>query len=80
MALGINGKFLPFIQSLYMNVFCSVRINEFLTDISPVKQGVKQGCGLSPTLFAIYAHDLATEINALNYGIKYENNEISLFC
>ena len=78
MALGINGKFLQSIQSLYMNVSCSVRINEYLTDFFPVKQGVKQGCGLSPTLFAIYANDLAAEINALNCGIKYENNEISL--
>ena len=78
MSLGIHGKILQSIQSLYINVSCSVRINEYLTDFFPVSQGLKQGCGLSPTLFAIYINDLATEINALNCGIKYEDNEISL--
>ena len=78
MSLGIHEKILQSIQSLYINVSCSVRINEYLTDFFPVRQCLKQGCGLSPTLFAIYINDLATEINALNCGIKYEDNEISL--
>ena len=78
MSLGIHGKILQSIQSLYINVSCSVRINEYLTDFFPVTQGLKQGCGLSPTLFAIYINDLATEINSLNCGIKYEDNKISL--
>ena len=47
-------------------------------NIFPVNKRLKLGCGLSPTLFAIYINDLATEINALNCGIKYEDNEISL--
>ena len=65
MSLGIHGKILQAIQSLYINVSCSVRINEYLTNFFSVKQGLKQGCGLSPTLFSIYVNDLVAEINTL---------------
>ena len=50
-ALGINGKFLKGIQSMYVNVQYSVKINGYMTDMFDVNMGVKQGCKLSPTLF-----------------------------
>ena len=78
MSLGIHGKILQAMQSICRNVSCSVRINEYLNDFFPVTQGLKQGCGLSPTLFSIYVNDLVTEINAFNCGIKFDNNQISI--
>ena len=66
------------IQSLFVDATCSVRINEYFTDFFPVTQGIKQGCGLSQTLFSIYANDLVTKINALNCGIRFDNNVISI--
>ena len=78
MSLGIHGKILQAIQSLYVNVSCAVKVNEHFTDFFPVKQGLKQGCGLSPALFSIYINDLAAEINALHCGIKFDNNEVSI--
>lgn len=47
-----------------------------MTDIFPVSQGVKQGCKVSPTLFAIYINDLANDLNALNCGIKLNNSHV----
>ena len=76
--LIIPSIILQAIQSLYVDVTCSVRINEYFTDFFPVTQGLKQGCGLSPTLFSIYVNDLVTEINALNCGIRFDNNVISI--
>ena len=78
MSFGIHGKILQAIQSLYVNVSCAVKVNEHFTDFFPVKQGLKQGCGLSPALFSIYINDLAAEINALHCGIKFDNNEVSI--
>ena len=78
MSLGIHGKILQAIQSLYVNVSCAVKVNEHFTDFFPAQQGLKQGCGLSPALFSIYINDLAAEINALHCGIKFDNNEVSI--
>ena len=78
MSLGIQGKILQAIQSLYVDVTFSERINQYFTDFLPVTQGLKQGCGLSPTFFSIYVNDLVTEINALNCGIRFDNNVISI--
>lgn len=49
--IGISGNFfLNRISSLYNNVNCAVRVNNFMTSFFPVALGVKQGCVLSPTL------------------------------
>ena len=71
-------EILQAIQSLHVNVSCTVKVNEHFTDLFPVKQGFKQGCGLPPALFSIYINDLAAEINALHCGIKFDNNEVSI--
>ena len=76
---GIHGKILNAIQSLYKDVSCAVSINGDLTEWFPVRQGVKQGCGLSPTLFAIYINDLVNDINELNCGIDVGDTRISSF-
>ncbi len=52
----MHGKILKAMQSLYSDVSCAVRVNNDLTDWFNVGQGVKQGCGLSPTLFSMYVN------------------------
>lgn len=69
MSIGVQGKFLDAVKSLYVNTECTVKVNDNLTSYFPVTQGVKQGCKISPTLFAAYINDLATDINRLNCGI-----------
>jgi hypothetical protein len=41
--IGVHGKFLTAIQSLYNEVKCTVRINNDLTPWFNVEAGVKQG-------------------------------------
>ena len=72
---GIHGN----IRSLYKDVSYAVSINGELTEWFPMRQGVKQGCGLSPTLFTIYINDLVDDINQLNCGINVSGIHISLF-
>ena len=58
-SLGLNGRILQGVHSMYNDVRCAVKINSYMTPFLDVNLGVKQGCKLSPTLFALYINDLA---------------------
>ena len=55
---GINGKFLNIIKSMYSKVKSCVRANDGLTEFFPYNKGLRQGCLLSPLLFALFLNDL----------------------
>ncbi len=76
--VGIKGKIMNALQSLYDGVECCVRVNGAMTGWFSVDNGLKQGCGISPTLFAIYVNDLAQEINSLKNGIQIGEENISI--
>ena len=76
--LGLHGKILKAIQSLYESVSCSVKVNKSLTDWFPVTTGLKQGCNLSPTLFSMYINDLVQEINQIDSGIVVDDVTVSI--
>ena len=46
--LGINGKMLNSIKSLYEHVKCAIKINGTHTEWFCVNSGLQQGCILSP--------------------------------
>ena len=71
---GIHGKFLSAVQLLYVNVRCTARVNDKYTPWFNVHCGVKQGCLLYSSLFAIYVNDLAERINNLNCGIQIDDS------
>ena len=66
---GIKGNFLKVIKSLYDQVKSCVRGNNSLTDILPCNRGVRQGCLLSPVLFAPYLNDLTRQIKESSQGV-----------
>lgn len=72
--VGIDGEMYGAIISPYSNTRSCVRVNNYYTDCL---SGVNQGDTLSPTLFALYINDLATEIKSLNKGIEIGNTVIS---
>ena len=55
---GIEGKFMNIIKSMYPHVKSCVRAKSSLTDLFQYKRGVRQGCLLSPILFALFLNDL----------------------
>jgi hypothetical protein len=61
--IGIGGKFLSILQSMYTNDKSTVKLGEDLSLHFTCHKGVKQGCMLSPTLFIIYLHDLPQTLN-----------------
>ncbi len=68
--MGFDGKMLRAIQSIYSSCMSAVNVNGYLTEKFPINLGVRQGDGLSPTLFGLYINDLAKALNASSKGIK----------
>jgi len=59
----VTTSFLAALKSLYERVDCAVNINHSLSKWFEVGCGVKQGCILSPTLFAPFVDDLVQTLN-----------------
>lgn len=56
--MGLSRKFLKLLESLYKGTKSAVWDGEAKSDYFETKSGVKQGCLLSPLLFALYLNDL----------------------
>ena len=72
--LGITGNIYNAISSMYSNPKSRIILNDYETDYFNCPIGVKQGDCLSPTLFAIFINDLASEIKATNIGVNIDND------
>ena len=55
--LGITGKFLNIITTMYKDDQARIKIGQRMTPTVSVTQGVRQGCVLSPTLFNLFISD-----------------------
>lgn len=73
---GVNGKLLEAIKSLYVNCRAAVRIDGRLSEWFDVKNGVRQGCTISPLLFIIYM-DKLIKVSNLKGKVVLGNNDIS---
>ena len=62
---GIGGKALQIVKSLYRDIRLSVLVDGIPARAVPVKQGVRQGCPLSPVLFAIFVEELASQLRQI---------------
>lgn len=75
--IGIDGKDIRIITSLYWHQKAAIRIQNKLSPYTPIKRGVRQGCVLSPYLFNIYTEFIfreSTEMNGVNIGGRNINN------
>jgi hypothetical protein len=60
--LGIQGKILNIIRSMYKQVSSRVRVNNEMSDEFECNTGVRQGESLSPFLFCMFVNDLENEL------------------
>jgi hypothetical protein len=75
---GIRGKMWRAIRTVYSKVQSAVLTGVGQTNWFDINTGVRQGCVLSPVLFAIFINGLAKEIRNMNKGVKIANTDVSL--
>ena len=66
---GIRGRMWRMIDTLYTNTKASISHNQHRSLIYEILQGVKQGCNLSPALYALFLNDLSRVLKTVDAGI-----------
>lgn len=74
-ALGLSSKLIRILRGLYKNTRSAIWNGDKISNFFEVCSGVKQGCLLSPTLFALFVNDL---YDYLPGGIKVKAETIKL--
>src|SRR6185503_19056886 len=67
---GVRGKMWRVLRSIYESVESSVLVNDARTRFFKVDVGLRQGCLMSPILFALYINGLAEEIKKSGIGAR----------
>ena len=74
---GIKGKAWRVIKNLYKNIQAQVIVGDAKTKSVRMRQGVRQGCPLSPILFNFFVNELAKMLEKTEVGVKYCDQIIS---
>ena len=67
-SLGFSGEFLSTLKSLYTDDSVDCQVNGLTTRTVYLRRGLRQGCALSPLLFALYIMDVGNDINMSQLG------------
>ena len=59
---GIRGRFIKMLQAIYSQVICKVRCNGEYSEPFDSNSGLKQGCKMSPIIFAIIVNYVASMV------------------
>ena len=67
--MGFGGKFLEALKSLYKGDFVTCEANGVTSKPVYLGRGLRQGCSLSPILFALYVADMSKDLHESNLGV-----------
>ena len=76
-AVGFGGRVKSLIQSMYYNDCVRVRLGNGLSSPLWFTKGVKQGCVLSPLLFALYVSGLGKILHSSKEGVSFSGVVVS---
>lgn len=62
--MGFGAQFRRWISLLYKNPKVAIRMGSKISDFFPVRRGTRQGCPLSPFLFALVMEPLAIALRS----------------
>ena len=68
--MGFGGYFLSALKALYVNDSVDCMVNGLLTMPIYLRRGLRQGCALSPMLFALYISEIGNDITSSDLGFK----------
>ena len=68
-SMGIKGKFLESLKELYNGDYVTSEVNGVTTPPLYLKRGVRQGCSLSPMLFALYISSMGQDLALSGVGV-----------
>ena len=74
---GVQGKPWRIPRSLYSDLEASVLVEGEPSRAAPLRQGVRQGCPLSPILFSCYINDLVRRLKDLGYGVPIGDRDLT---
>ena len=69
-SIGIGGSFLSTLQAMYRDDSVRCTVNGSTTRSVFLRRGLRQGCSLSPILFALYIMGLGEDLAAAGEGFK----------
>ena len=74
---GINGRLTDFLKAVYTKLSCEVKVGEEFSEQFGVTNGLRQGCVLSPLLFALYINSLINELKIAGVGIECRGQRVA---
>ena len=75
--IGFHPNFIKVLQTLYTNCHVTIMVNGCATEKVYLRSGVKQGCPLSPLLFALFMSDIGWFLEQSRAGVMVLGQIIS---
>ena len=75
--MGFGGKFLKSLQALYSGDCVECIVNGSPSRPVYLRRGLRQGCSLSPLLFALYISDVGSDLTRSSVGFEVGNLVLS---
>ena len=69
-SMGFDGDFLGCLKALYFNDSVDSVVNGISTRPVFLRRGLRQGCSLSPLLFALYISDIGSDLSRSSEGFS----------